>query len=164
MGALLSEMADEFLPQAQAKDQTLNFIPLQESVSVRGDPLQLRQILRNLIGNAIKYTPENGSITLSSKVNNAKLIVQVQDSGYGIPASDLPFIFDRFYRVREGHNLQEEGHGLGLAIVKSIAEQHGGQITVQSQLGKGSTFSLELPAVAAESETKVDYKEEPLRS
>ncbi len=150
MGALLSEIADEFLPQAQAKDQTLNFIPLRESVPVNGDPLQLRQVFRNLVGNAIKYTPANGTITLSTKVDNGKLVVQVQDSGYGIPTSDLPFIFDRFYRVREGRNAQEEGNGLGLAIVKSIVEQHNGQFSVQSQLGTGSTFSIDLPVITAE--------------
>jgi len=150
MGALLSEIADEFLPQAQAKAQILNFIPLQESVPVNGDPLQLRQVFRNLVGNAIKYTPADGTITLSPKVKNGNLVVEIQDTGYGIPASDLPFIFDRFYRVREGRNAQEEGNGLGLAIVKSIVEQHNGQINVQSQSEKGSTFSIELPVITAE--------------
>jgi signal transduction histidine kinase/DNA-binding response OmpR family regulator len=160
MGALLSEIADEFLPQAQAKDQTLNFIPLRESVPVKGDPLQLRQVFRNLVGNAIKYTPADGTITLSPKVKNGKLVVQVQDTGYGIPASDLPFIFDRFYRVSDGRNAQEEGHGLGLAIVKSIVEQHSGQVSVQSQQEKGTTFNIELPAITAERLSAIELASE----
>ena len=71
--------------------------------------------------------------------------VDVQDTGYGIPPADLPFIFDRFYRVREGKNIDQEGNGLGLAIVKSITEQHGGQISVESEVDKGTRFSVTLP-------------------
>jgi signal transduction histidine kinase len=149
MRALLSEMADEFLAQAQAREQTLNFVPLQESVAVKGEPLQLRQVLRNLIGNAIKYTPSGGQITLSSSIHSDSLEINVQDTGYGIPASDLPFIFDRFYRAHN-HNDKEnnvEGNGLGLAIVKSITEQHGGSVTVRSEPDAGSCFTLNLPIV-----------------
>jgi two-component system phosphate regulon sensor histidine kinase PhoR len=74
--------------------------------------------------------------------------IQVKDTGYGIPASDLPYIFNRFYRVRNNGHDDIEGNGLGLAIVKSIAEQHGGAVSVESELGMGSCFTLSLPLIS----------------
>jgi signal transduction histidine kinase len=145
MSALLAGVADEFTPQAAAKEQTLHFNPLTIPAQVNGDPLQLKQLFRNLIGNAIKYSPPGGRIMLLAKVEKGNIKVDVQDTGFGIPAADLPFIFDRFYRVREGRNSEVEGNGLGLAIVKSIAEQHGGQVSVESQQDKGSCFTVILP-------------------
>jgi len=114
---------------------------------VSGDPLQLKQLFRNLVGNAIKYSPQNGSITIEAKVGKENIQVDVQDTGFGIPAADLPFIFDRFYRVRNGKNNEMEGNGLGLAIVKSVIEQHEGQISVESKVGKGTSFSVSLPVL-----------------
>jgi signal transduction histidine kinase len=148
MGALLATVADEFSLQASAKEQTFNFAPLQENAQVSGDPLQLKQLFRNLVGNAIKYTPPGGKITLRTKVEKGNLQVDVQDTGFGIPVADLPFIFNRFYRVREGKNSEMEGNGLGLAIVKSIVDQHGGKISVESEVDKGTRFSVSLPISA----------------
>jgi two-component system phosphate regulon sensor histidine kinase PhoR len=145
MGALLATIADEFSMQATAKEQTFDFTLLKENVQVNGDPLQLKQLFRNLVGNAIKYTPLGGKIALTIKVEKENILVDVQDTGFGIPAADLPFIFNRFYRVREGKNIEMEGNGLGLAIVKSITEQHGGQIRVESEVDKGTSFSISLP-------------------
>jgi signal transduction histidine kinase len=102
-------------------------------------------LFRNLVGNAIKYSPQGGRITLLLKVEKENIQVDVQDTGFGIPAADLPFIFDRFYRVRSGKNSEVEGNGLGLAIVKSIIENHGGQISVESEQDKGSRFITTLP-------------------
>ena len=150
MGKLLAEMADEFTPQAQLKEQTFSFTPLAASAQVNGDPLQLKQLFRNLIGNAIKYSPKGGTITLVAKVEKGNIQVDVQDTGFGIPAADLPFIFDRFYRVRNGKNSEMEGNGLGLAIVKSIVEQHGGQISVESEVDKGTCFTFTLPLMQQE--------------
>ncbi len=145
LGALLEKLTDEFQPQAQAKEQTLQLaIPAQPAHS-QGDPLQLRQALNNLIGNAIKYTPVKGKIDVSLEQNGAEAIIKIRDTGYGIPAADLPFIFDRFYRVSEGHPEGIEGNGLGLAIVKSIAERHGGQVNVESVAEQGSCFRFTLP-------------------
>jgi signal transduction histidine kinase len=107
----------------------------------------MRQLFRNLIGNAIKYTPKGGAIILTTKMNEDQALIEVKDNGYGIPSSDLPFIFNRFYRVRSGKNGEEEGNGLGLAIVKSIVEHHGGQISVESEPQKGTSFSISLPAL-----------------
>ena len=113
--------------------------------------MQLHQLFRNLIGNAIKYTPNGGAITVNAKTMNTQLSIDIQDNGYGIPSSDLPFIFDRFYRVRSGKAGEIEGNGLGLAIVKSVVEQHDGQISVESELGKGTRFSMNLPLISTSS-------------
>lgn len=146
--ALLEKLTDEFQLQASGKGQNLQLVKPQESVNVQVDPLQLRQALNNLIGNAIKYTPTQGKIDISLEQNGAEAIIKVQDTGYGIPADDIPFIFDRFYRVREGHPEGIEGNGLGLAIVKSIAERHGGQVSVESMAGQGSCFCFVLPVAS----------------
>jgi len=142
---LLLQTADEFKPQAAAKGQKLTLEGTVVNPKVQGDAFQLGQMFHNLIGNAIKYTPNDGSVTLSLKEEKGMVIIQVQDTGYGIPPSDLPHIFNRFYRVRNNGHDDIEGNGLGLAIVKSIVEQHGGQISVESEPGKGSCFTLSLP-------------------
>lgn len=148
LGALLADVADEFALQAAAKEQTLHFEPLTVPAPVNGDPLQLKQLFRNLIGNAIKYTPRGGRIKLVANTGKENLQVDVQDTGYGIPASDLPHIFDRFYRIRDSGYDEIEGNGL--AIVKSIAERHGRQISVESEVDKGTRFSVSLPLISAE--------------
>jgi two-component system phosphate regulon sensor histidine kinase PhoR len=142
---MVHTLADEFKPQAEAKSQILKLEQADGNFNVQGDALKIRQALRNLIGNAIKYTPEGGSVTLSVEHEADTVQIRVRDSGYGIPAADLPHIFNRFYRVRNNGHDDIEGNGLGLAIVKSIAEQHGGDVTVESEPGKGSCFSLTLP-------------------
>jgi signal transduction histidine kinase len=141
----LTDLADEFKPQAQAKSQMLSVIGTDCNFKIQGDPLKIRQALRNLIGNAIKYTGDGGTITLSTEHQADQVNIRVTDTGYGIPAADLPHMFTRFYRVRNiGHD-DIEGNGLGLAIVKSIAEQHGGGVSVESEFGKGSCFTFSLP-------------------
>jgi signal transduction histidine kinase len=111
---------------------------------------QMRRMLYNLVDNAIKYTPRGGSVQLSisAKVQEHTVCLQVTDSGYGIAPEQLPRVFERFYRVEATRPRYgpPQGSGLGLAIAKSIAETHGGKIGVTSQLGKGSTFWVELPA------------------
>jgi signal transduction histidine kinase/CheY-like chemotaxis protein len=145
LNTLVAETVDEFQLQAETKQQCIQIEKAQTQPVVQGDPLQLRQAMRNLVGNAIKYTPANGSIKLSVERRQSNVVVNVIDSGYGIPAEDLPFIFDRFYRVRNENVKNIEGSGLGLAIVKAIAEHHGGQITVESKPGQGSNFLFSLP-------------------
>ena len=145
---LLTDIADEFKPQAEAKGLWLTLGKTGTSSHVRGDALQIRQALRNLIGNAVKYTPEGGRISLSSENQPGQVCLHIRDNGYGIPASDLPHIFDRFYRVRNNGHDDVKGNGLGLAIVKMIAEEHGGSVAVESAQGEGTCFSLTLPLVA----------------
>ena len=163
LGELLAGITYEFTPQAAAKNQTLHFTPFAIPEHINGDRLQLKQLFRNLVGNAIKYSPQGGSITLGAKTEKEKIQINVQDTGYGIPAADLPFIFDRFYRVRNGKNSEEEGNGLGLAIVKSIVEQHGGQVNVQSEVGKGTCFVITLP-LSAHAEFAVSQSAHPSRA
>ncbi len=111
---------------------------------MRGNPIRLRQMLDNLIGNAIKYTPEGGEITIDVEAQNEQVILRISDTGPGIPPADQPHIFEKFYRasnVPKGVG----GSGLGLAIVKSIVDNHQGRIWVESLLGKGSAFTVVLP-------------------
>jgi signal transduction histidine kinase/CheY-like chemotaxis protein len=147
VAATLIELADEFKPQAQAKKQMLSVVDTACDLKVRGDTLKLRQALRNLIGNAIKYTGEGGTITLSTQQDAERVHIHVEDTGYGIPAADLPHMFTRFYRVRNNGHDDIEGNGLGLAIVKSIAERHGGSVSVESTVGEGSCFTISLLSV-----------------
>ena len=111
---------------------------------MRGNPIRLRQMLDNLIGNAVKYTPEGGDITVELEQQKEQVILRITDTGPGIPPADQPHIFEKFYRasnVPKGVG----GSGLGLAIVKSIVDSHQGRIWVESILGKGSTFTVVLP-------------------
>ena len=113
---------------------------------VRGDEEKLRQVFDNLLSNALKFTPEDGRISLSAQQENGKVCLRVADTGVGIPRKHLPHIFERFYKVdRSRHS---EGFGLGLAIVKHIVQAHGGEIHAESAEGQGTTFTVVLPAVA----------------
>ncbi len=116
----------------------------QETVLLRGNPIRLRQLLDNLVGNAIKYTPEGGKVTIEVELQSEQVILRIEDNGPGIPPADQPHIFEKFYRasnVPKGIG----GSGLGLAIVKSIVDSHRGRIWVESVLGQGSTFIVVLP-------------------
>ncbi|HLO17602.1 MAG TPA: ATP-binding protein [Anaerolineales bacterium] len=115
--------------------------------ALRANPIRLRQVLDNVIGNAIKYSNANGEIFISIHSEDDQVILQVTDQGPGIPTADQPHIFDKFYR---GTNVGSdvEGSGLGLAIVKNIVENHQGRIWVESTVGKGSSFFIVLPVVA----------------
>ena len=108
------------------------------------DQGRLEQVLVNLIDNAIKYTPEGGAVRIHAEREDATIRISVRDTGIGIPAKDLPRIFERFYRVDEGRGRDQGGTGLGLAIAKHIVQLHGGELTVISVPGKGSTFSFTL--------------------
>jgi len=109
---------------------------------LRANPVRLRQVLDNVVGNAIKYSNTGGEVMVSIKAEDDQLILQVTDNGPGIATSDQPHIFDKFYR---GIDTKEEGSGLGLAIVKTIVDAHQGRIWVESTTGKGSSFFIVLP-------------------
>jgi signal transduction histidine kinase len=116
-----------------------------------GDVDRLKQLLLNLISNAIKYTPDGGTVDVSLSKNNGWAYLSIADTGMGIPAEDLPYIFDRFYRVDKARARGQSGQGgagLGLAIAKWIAQAHGGDIDVVSKVGEGTTFTITLPTVA----------------
>jgi two-component system NtrC family sensor kinase len=113
---------------------------------ILGNPVRLRQMLNNLIGNAHKYTPEGGCVSVKAHAEGGQVILQVSDNGPGIPPADQPYIFDKFYRA-SNVPADTPGTGLGLAIVKSIVENHLGRVWVDSTLGKGTTFTIVLPAI-----------------
>jgi signal transduction histidine kinase len=112
----------------------------------RHDPQRLGQVLTNLIGNAMKFTPRGGTVKVVLTPNTRGARIQVIDSGVGIDASELPHVFDRFYRGSRANEARGSGSGLGLAIVRSVVEMHGGRVMVESRVGAGSTFTVTLPA------------------
>lgn len=112
-----------------------------------GSQGQLEQVLLNLLDNAVKYTPAGGSVRVSTAVSGGRLLITVADSGIGIPARDLPRIFERFYRVDGARSREQGGTGLGLAIVKHIVQQHGGEVGVSSEVGRGTSFTVSLPLI-----------------
>lgn len=149
---LLVSVTDEFQPQAELKQQTLMLLPFEGRPRVQGDVLRLRQVMRNLVGNAIKYTPRTGQVTISAEIREQTVRIKIQDTGIGIPPADLPFIFDKFYRVQMDATEGIEGNGLGLAIVRSIVEKHNGQVSVESTVGQGTGFSFTLPVLPSPGE------------
>jgi len=113
--------------------------------TVSGDPNLLRQMLDNLIGNAIKYNREGGTVDVSASADAQWVRVSVQDTGLGIPPEELEHIFDPFYRSSVSKENRIDGTGLGLAIAQAVAVRHGGAIEVESVLDKGTTFTVQLP-------------------
>ncbi len=142
-----AEAAASLKPLAGKKRIVLRVEPFGDLPQVRADRGQLKQVLSNLIDNAIKYTPENGTIRLSAAAQAGWVTVSVQDNGVGIPPEDQPRVFERFYRVDKARSREEGGTGLGLSIVKHIVEVHGGRVSLESAQGQGSTFRFSLPAL-----------------
>jgi len=141
---LISDLSSDLEALAQEKGVTFNLGPL-DDLMVKGDRFKLRQLFLNILDNAIRYTPSGGNVSSTLVRKNGNALVSITDTGVGIPAEELPFIFDRFYRVDKARSRADGGLGLGLAIASSIARLHGGQIEVESQVGKGSTFRVILP-------------------
>ena len=150
LNKLVSAIAQEFELQTKARQQKLQVQKTIQSVDVLGNLAQIQQALRNLVSNAIIYSPAKGTITISVIAGPNKATINVKDTGFGIPQKDLPFIFDRFYRVYTDQVKDIEGNGLGLAITKSIVELHGGEVHVESEYGKGSCFTFSLPLIPQE--------------
>jgi two-component system phosphate regulon sensor histidine kinase PhoR len=146
---LLRLVTQELATNADRKHITIVIEPDLESLQVMAHPDWLKQALVNLVDNSIKYTPDNGTIYLAYWQEGHEISIMVKDTGIGIPASDLPLIFDRFYRVdRARARNNAGGTGLGLAIVKFIVEMHGGKINVKSDIHTGTTFIFTLPQLA----------------
>jgi heavy metal sensor kinase len=141
---LLAELFQDI--EALAREKGLRFIlGSMDDLTIGGDRLKLRQLFLNILDNAIRYTPGGGSISGSLVRRDGRAVVSIGDTGVGIPAEHLPFIFDRFYRVDKVRSNAEGGTGLGLAIAVSIAKMHGGEIEVESRVGEGTTFRILLP-------------------
>jgi len=141
---LLAELSSDIEVLAREKGIEFKIAPL-EDLTVEGDKIKLEQLFLNLLENAIRYTPKGGSISASVVREGKTAVIAIRDTGIGIPEEHIPHIFERFYRVDKARSRAEGGAGLGLAICKHIAEVHNGKIEVESQVGKGSTFSISLP-------------------
>ena len=116
-----------------------------QNTRINGDKDMIKQLMRILLDNAIKYTPAGGSITLGVRREGSSCVLSISDTGAGISAEELPKVFDRFYRCDDARKLQTSGHGLGLSIARIIVSAHGGKLKVRSKVGEGTTFSVLLP-------------------
>jgi signal transduction histidine kinase/ActR/RegA family two-component response regulator len=143
---LVEDAVEHMKPLAQAKQQSLELLCSQPQLMVWGDADMLRQVVTNLLDNAIKYSPPQGHVRIAITQQGAELAkLSVTDSGNGIPRGSLQKVFDAFYRVESEQGREVKGFGLGLSIVKTLIELHGGQVTVESEEGKGTSFHVTLP-------------------
>lgn len=152
MDKFLSSVVEFMQPSANKKNINIS-LHAPENIYIEADEDRLRQVFVNLLSNAVNYTPENGSVKVILQTagerngDYEKVIISVVDTGIGIPKKDLPRIFERFYRVDKARSRGSGGTGLGLSIVKHLVELHHGSIHVESDLGYGSKFTVELPAI-----------------
>lgn len=144
LGELVQEVVEQYVPRARRKRISLSH-DRRGRTPVSADAPQLERVITNLLGNAIKYTPADGRVTVTTAAGNGAATIAVQDTGPGVPAELLPHLFEKYRRARESRRV--EGTGLGLFIAKTIAEAHGGRIAVETAPGAGSTFSVSLPLV-----------------
>ncbi len=138
------ETVSRLNPLAKKRGQQI-VVKIQDECEMFADSGKLAQVCYNIIENAIKYTPDGGTITVSLAKVGRDAVLDISDTGVGIPAEDLPHVFDRFYRVDKARSRETGGTGLGLSIVKQIVRLHAGTVTVASEFGKGTTFTVQLP-------------------
>ena len=143
----LANIARDFALRAKAMGVTLRVDVPADIAPLHADPLRMEQVFTNLTDNALKFTPEGGTVTLGASFGGGEFLLWVSDTGQGILSSHLPHIFERFYRVDKGRSREAGGTGLGLSIVKHIALAHGGTVEAESTIGKGTTIRLRLPNV-----------------
>jgi len=164
LSKLCEQTAEYLSPLAEQKQQTLVWQPPDKPVLVSGDVARLKQLLLNLIDNAIKYTGEGGRVTLSLQTEGKEAVLRVSDTGRGIPPEDLPHIFERFFRhSRSTSDKGAAGFGLGLSIVKWIVDSHGGKIEATSKVGEGTTFTVRLPLLESEALSEKQPRQSPPR-
>jgi two-component system, OmpR family, sensor histidine kinase SenX3 len=142
---VVREEADRFSEAAAAAGVSLT-VAADDPTRVHGSERDLRTLVRNLVDNAVRYTGETGRIDVALASENGSAVLRVADTGIGIPTRDLSRVFERFYRVDRARSRETGGTGLGLAIVRHVAESHGGSVEVESELGRGTTFEVRLPA------------------
>jgi len=147
--ALLERTALAYFMQAEEQGIQLKVEAAENLPSINVDTDRMTQVLNNLVSNALRYTHQ-GELALHAEAQGKQVVFRVSDTGSGIPAEDVPYVFDRFYRVdksrqREGTSYDGNSSGLGLAIAKAIVEAHGGSISVQSEVGKGTVFTIAIP-------------------
>jgi signal transduction histidine kinase len=147
---VLSTVHEMLAPMLATRQLDFRVEVPQAPVALNGDREKLERMVVNLAGNAVKYTPDGGEVLLSLTQHGGKAVIEVRDTGLGIPAQELDSLFRRFYRSSVAEQRAIQGTGLGLSIVKSIATLHGGTVSVDSELGKGSTFRVVLPCLDGE--------------
>jgi signal transduction histidine kinase len=140
---LVEKVVDGFRTHTDIHTFEMDFPP--EFPPVWGDPERLREVLSNLINNAVKYSPGGGTVWIGGRTDRSGVTVYVADQGIGIPAEEQDRIFDRFHRVDSSLRRSTEGTGLGLYLVKAVVEAHGGRVWVESAPGRGSIFMFSLP-------------------
>jgi len=148
LAALATECVEGAMPAAAEKSIEL-VLATKPVPMVGGDRGRLAQVLDNLISNALKFTPEGGTVEVSTRLNGEHVSVEVADTGIGIPIADQPRLFERFFRSSVANDRAIPGTGLGLAIVKAIVEAHNGEIKIDSKEGRGTTFRVDLPLTTA---------------
>jgi len=141
----IGRLIDVMRVDIQAHRHTVTFTPQGDIPPLTADKERIEQVIINLISNAIKYTPEDGKIDVTAWEEKSRITVRVQDNGIGIPEEDIAHIFERFYRVEKSRTSETGGTGLGLAIARELIEAHGGTISIESELGKGSSVTVTLP-------------------
>ncbi len=141
---VVTEQVKRLSPLARERGIELSCV-IRDPCETTGDSLKLQQVVYNIIDNAIKYTPRGGEVRVELSRAGKRAVIRVEDTGIGIPAEDLPHIFDRFYRVDKARSRETGGTGLGLSIVRQIVLLHDGDIQAQSEENKGSVFTIELP-------------------
>jgi signal transduction histidine kinase len=142
---LLQEVASLYQYQTQRKNISLDLDVASPLSTIEVDPGRMTQVLTNILDNALRHTPEGGRIILSAKELNDQVELAIQDRGPGLEAEDLDRIFDRFYRTDSSRQREDGGSGLGLAIARSIVQAHGGQLSAESEAGKGLKVIIRLP-------------------
>jgi PAS domain S-box-containing protein len=155
---LIGDVVKTYRPQAVTKQIVLLADDVQDMPKVFVDSTLLRQAITNLVDNAIRFTSAGGRVLISANQENGYLLIRVEDTGAGISPTDQARLFEKFTQIRDRKGLEEVGSGLGLAIVKSIVEQHGGRVKVESKLGSGSTFTIEIPLMDHHSKNDLDIE------
>ena len=148
VSALFNGVEADLLTALEARDVTVAHEIAADAQTVHGDPAGLHDLLRNLLENAVNYSPVNGTVTMAARRQGKQLVITVADTGPGIPETDLPRVFERFYRVDKARSRSDRdpgGTGLGLAIVRHLVELHGGHVTAANRPGGGAIFTIELP-------------------
>jgi len=148
LSSMLNDVATQASTLAQSKH--LKIVPQisNQAVVIAGDEFSVRRLFMALVDNAVKYTPEHGTVWINLDIEDKQAVIRIRDTGIGISNDDLPRVFDRFWRADKVRSRDEGGTGLGLAIAKGITERHGGTLGVESQLGHGSTFTVRLPLLS----------------
>jgi signal transduction histidine kinase len=147
LSAIARAAAELYTEVAEAKSVTLQ-LTLAEHLPVQADAIRLRQAVANLVDNAVKYTPEGGTVFVATLLVGGEAIVRVSDTGSGVPVVDQARMWDRLYRGDASRS--QRGLGLGLSMVRAIVEAHGGQVAYRNRAGGGAEFEVRLPAVTAE--------------